>query len=127
MGGRFAPESTELRAEVEVFPAELAKAVEKAKKETTVLIEEQAKQKAELLAKEVEGKEKIAELKIKTLESTIAKQAIQIESLSKQLNSATSQAQNIAVKVIEGASGVKALSAVNEIALEQAKNVGAKK
>ena len=54
-------------------------------------------------------------------------QAIQIEYLSKQLNSATSQAQNIAVKVIEGASGVKALSAVNEIALEQARNVGAKK
>jgi len=120
-------EITELRAKAEVFPAELAKAVEKAKKETIVLIEEQAKQKAELLAKEVEGKEKVADLKIKTLESTIAKQAIHIESLSKQLNSATSQAQNIAVKVIEGASGVKALSAVNEIALEQAKNVGAKK
>ncbi len=120
-------EIAELRTKAEAFPAELAKAVEKAKKETTALIEGQAKQKAELLAKEVEGKEKIAELKIKTLESTMAKQAVQIEYLSKQLNSATSQAQNIAVKVIEGASGVKALSAVNEIALEQAKNVGAKK
>ncbi|GAI50082.1 unnamed protein product [marine sediment metagenome] len=43
------------------------------------------------------------------------------------MNSATSEVQNIVVKVIEGASGVKALSAVNEIALEQAKNVGANK
>jgi len=43
------------------------------------------------------------------------------------LNSATSEVQNIVVKVIEGASGVKALLAVNEIALEQAKNVGANK
>lgn len=120
-------ETAELRAKAEAFPAELAKAVEKAEKETTTLIEGQAKQKAELLAKEVEGKEKVADLKIKTLEGTIVKQTIQIESLSKQLNNATSQAQNIAVKVIEGASGVKALSAVNEIALEQAKNVGAKK
>ena len=118
---------TELRVKAEVFPAELAKAVEKAKKETTALIEGQAKQKAELLAKEVEGREKVAELKIKTLESAIAKQATQIESLSKQLNNATSQVQNIAIRAIEGASGVKALSAVNEIALEQAKNVGAKK
>jgi len=120
-------EIAELRAKAEAFPAELAKAVEKAEKETTALIEGQAKQKAELLAKEVEGKEKVADLRIKTLEGTIVKQTIQIESLSKQLNNATSQAQNIAVKVIEGASGVKALSAVNEIALEQAKNVGAKK
>lgn len=120
-------EIAESKAKAEAFPAELAKTVEKAKKETTALIEEKAKQKAELLAKEVEGREKIAELEIKTLESTIAKQAVQIESLAKQLNNATSQAQNIAVKAIEGASGVKALSAVNEIALEQAKNVGAKK
>lgn len=88
--------------------------------------EEILKEYEELLAKSKE-KEKIAELEIKTLESTIAKQATQIESLSKQLNNATSQVQNIAVRAIEGASGVKALSAVNEMALEQAKNVDAKK
>jgi len=34
---------------------------------------------------------------------------------------------NIAVKAIEGASGLRALSAVNEIALEQAKTASLKK
>ena len=42
-------------------------------------------------------------------------------------NKATAQVQDIAIKAIEGASGVRALHAVNEIALEQAKDVSAKK
>ncbi|MEA1965261.1 MAG: hypothetical protein U9O41_09120, partial [Candidatus Aerophobetes bacterium] len=64
---------------------------------------------------------------IKTLEATIAKQASQIEALTKQLNNATSQVQNIAIKAIEGTSGVKGLSTVNEITPEQAKNASVKK
>ncbi|MFH1562586.1 MAG: hypothetical protein ABIF11_04095 [Nitrospirota bacterium] len=43
------------------------------------------------------------------------------------MNNATAKVQDIAVKAIEGASGVKTLAAVNEIVLEQAKNVGTKK
>jgi colicin import membrane protein len=42
--------------------------------------------------------------------------------LEKQLVEAKQQVQDIAVKAIEGASGSKALSHVNQIAMEQAKN-----
>ena len=120
-------EIAELRVKVENIPVEMEKAVEKAKKDAIALTEREAKQKAELLAKDVEGEKKIAEFKIKTLEENVSKQASQIEALTKQLNDATAQVQQIAGKVIEGASGLKALSAVNEIALEQAKNVSSKK
>ena len=116
-----------MKAKVEASPTELAEAVEKARKEAIALTGKQAKQEADLLAKENEGKEKLAELRIKTLEGTVVEQAAQIEALTKQVNNATAQVQNIAVKAIEGAAGVKALAAVNEIALEQAKSASAKK
>lgn len=120
-------EIAELRARVESFPEELAKAREKAEKDASMRVEKEAKQRAELLAKEIEGDKRVAELRIKTLESTVASQSTRIESLTKELNSATAQVQDIAVKSIEGASGIKALSAVNKIALEQAKNVSTAK
>ena len=119
-------ELAELRGKVANFPIELEKAIEKAKKEAAALTEQRAEQKADLFAKQVEGEKKVAELKIKTLEAAIKDQAAQIEALTRQLNKATAQVQDIAVKAIEGASGVKALHAVNEIALEQAKNVSGK-
>jgi hypothetical protein len=40
----------------------------------------------------------------------------------KQLAEAKQQVRDIAVKAIEGASGAKALSHINQIAMEQAKN-----
>jgi len=116
-------EIAELRTNAESFPAQLAKAVEKARIEAAAESEKHAKQKADLLAKEVEGEKKLSELKIKTLEDTVAKQASQIKDLTGQLNNATSQVQDIASKAIEGASGAKALTSINKIALEQAKNV----
>jgi len=42
--------------------------------------------------------------------------------LEKQLADAKQQVQDIALKAIEGASGAKALSHINQIAMEQAKN-----
>ena len=42
--------------------------------------------------------------------------------LNKQLADAKQQVQDIAVKAIEGASGARALSHINQIAMEQAKN-----
>ncbi|MBI5416349.1 hypothetical protein HZA55_00130 [Candidatus Poribacteria bacterium] len=120
-------EIKELRAKVAVFPSELEKTVEKSKKEAIAITESQAKQKADLQAKGIEGEIKVYELKIKTLEDIAAKQTVQINTLNEQLHNAAAKVQDIAIKAIEGASGVKALTAVNEIALEQAKNVGTKK
>ena len=120
-------EWAELKTKVESFPTEIEKVVEKTRKETSEFTEKEATYKAELLAKEYEGAKKVAELNIKNLETTVAKQTAEIQALNKQLVNATTKVEDIAVKAIEGASGVKALSAVNEIALEQAKNIRAKK
>jgi uncharacterized coiled-coil protein SlyX len=60
-------------------------------------------------------------LQVKTLEETVKHQASQIDALEKQLAEAKQQVQDIAVKAIEGASGARALSHVNQIAMEQAK------
>ena len=119
-------ELAELRKKVNVFPAELAAAVEKAEKEAMVRAENRAKMEAQLLGKAIEGDKRVAELKIKGLEETVAKQLVQVEALTRQLNDANAQVQAIAVKAIEGASGAKALSAINEIAIEQAKNLRSK-
>jgi hypothetical protein len=54
--------------------------------------------------------------------SPAAHQQAQIAALEKQLADAKQQVQDIAVKAIEGASGSKALSHINQIAMEQAKN-----
>ena len=57
-----------------------------------------------------------------TSDEAIARQQSQIAALEKQLADAKQQVQDIAVRAIEGASGAKALSHINQIAMEQAKN-----
>jgi len=73
-------------------------------------------------ARSEETEKRLADLHVRTLEETLARQAAQIVALEKQLVEAKRQVQDIAVKAIEGASGSKALSHVNQIAMEQAKN-----
>jgi hypothetical protein len=65
---------------------------------------------------------RMAELRAKTLEQALARNAAQIATLEKQLAEAKQQVQDIAVKAIEGASGASALSYIDQIAMEQAKN-----
>jgi ribonuclease HI len=74
------------------------------------------------LKKESEAEKRLAELQIKTLEDNLARQSAQMAALHKQLDEAKQQVQEIAVKAIEGASGAKALSHINQIAMEQAKH-----
>ncbi len=64
----------------------------------------------------------ISDLKIKQLQDLIAGQQSQMALLQSQLEEAKKQVQDIAVKAIEGASGARALSHINQIAIEQAKN-----
>jgi hypothetical protein len=116
----------ELRARVAAFPAELTAAVEQAQREAALQAESRAKQEAQLWAKEVEGDKRVAQLRITALEETVKKQLEQIESLTKKLNDANTQVQEIAIRAIEGASNARALSSINEIAMEQAKNIRAK-
>ncbi len=75
-----------------------------------------------VLKKDAETEKRLAELKVGTLEDAVARQQAQIAAIEKQLAEAKQQVQDIAVKAIEGASGAKALSHINQIAMEQAKN-----
>jgi DNA repair exonuclease SbcCD ATPase subunit len=113
----------EVLARFEELPAKQEAALKKARGEGAAIAGYQAKVKADLLAKEIEGERRVAELKIKSLESTIQEQLTRIDSLNKQLQSALKQGQDLTVKAIEGASNASTFVAVKEIALEQAKNL----
>ena len=71
--------------------------------------------------KEREAEGRLSGLQIKTLDESVARQTAQMAALQKQLDEAKQEVQDIAVKAIEGASGARALSHVNQIAMEQAK------
>ena len=112
----------EIKTKVDRFPKELETAIKKAKDEGTGIARHQAKIKAELAAKEFEGEAEISQLKIRAFEEQVATQTNQIDKLSMQLEAALKQAQELAVKAIEGSSSHSSFEALKEIALEQAKN-----
>ncbi len=113
--GRLRKESAELPARLQ---KEAAAAAVQARSETEARLEQQTV----VLRKDAEAEQRLGELRVKTLEELVARQQAQILALEKQLADAKQQVQDIAVKAIEGASGAKALSHINQIAMEQAKN-----
>ena len=115
-------ELARLRKEAVEFPARIQKeadfAAERSRRETEAGFE----QKLLVLQKDAETDKRVAALQVKSLEDAVARQQAQIAALEKQLADAKQQVQDIAVKAIEGASGARALSHINQIAMEQAKN-----
>ncbi|MCY1055697.1 hypothetical protein [Nannocystis sp. SCPEA4] len=114
-------EYAELKAKSVAYPKELEAATNKAEAEGMAIARRQSKIAADLASKDFEGKKKIQDLKIHELEAASKKQDEQILELSKQLASALKQAQDLAIKAIDGASNSTSFAAVKEIALEQAK------
>jgi hypothetical protein len=115
-------ELARLRQEVEQFPKRLEKEVQRVAAEATKQTEARFEQQTLLLRKDAESEKRLAELRIKTLEETLAQQTAQTVALQKQLDEAKQQVQDIAIKAIEGASGSKTLAHINQIAMEQAKH-----
>jgi len=115
-------ELSSLKKEVEKFPSHLASECAKAAKEATKEAEAKYNQEIAHLKRDLIVEKQIGELKIKQLQDTLTIQQTQMSSLQTQLDEAKRQVQDIAVKAIEGASGAKALSHINQIAIEQAKN-----
>jgi hypothetical protein len=115
-------ELTRLRKEAEGFPARLQNEAETAALRVRRETEAKVEQEVLVLKKDAETEKRLAELQVRTLEETLARQGGQIVTLEKQLAEAKQQVQDIAVKAIEGASGARALSHINQIAMEQAKN-----
>ncbi|MFB2976158.1 hypothetical protein [Microseira sp. BLCC-F43] len=113
---------SELKTKVEAMPKDLEAAIKRTKEEGKAIAYGQAKVKADLLAKEIEGSKRNYELRIQSLQETIDSQNFRIQNLSKQLDAALKQVQDLAVKAIEGSSNLSSFQAMKEIALEQAKN-----
>ncbi len=112
----------EYKAKVEVFPKDKEAAIKKATEEGKGISYYQAKIKSDLYSKEVEGQKRFYEQRLQSLEQTITNQDTRIQNLSKQLESALKQVQDLAVKAIEGTANVNSYQAIKEIALEQAKS-----
>ncbi|HEY9728265.1 MAG TPA: hypothetical protein V6D50_17580 [Chroococcales cyanobacterium] len=111
----------ELKTKVEAFEKEKEAAIKKAKEEGKGIANYQVKVKADLQNKDIEGNKRFYELRIQSLEQTIQNQDARIQNLSKQLDAALKQVQDLAVKAIEGASNISSYQAFKEIAMEQAK------
>jgi hypothetical protein len=111
-----------LRKESESLPARLQKKIEAAVAQA--LGEEPARfeHQALVLQKDTETERRVGELRVKSLEEDNTRLVAQVATLEKQLADAKQQVQDMAVGAIEGASGAKALSPINQIAMEQAKN-----
>jgi hypothetical protein len=114
-------ELARLRKESQEFAGRLRTESEQAAAQASKAAEAKFDQQILILKKDGEADKRVADLRIKTLEETIAGQAAQIASLQKQLDQAKQQVQEIALQAIEGASGAKALAHINQIAMEQAK------
>lgn len=115
-------ELARLREEVRQFPGRIESELQRATAEATREAESRLEQRILVLQKDAEADRRLAELRTRTLEETVAQQQAQIASLHKQLDEAKQQVQDIAVKAIEGASGSRALNHINQIAMEQAKH-----
>ncbi len=114
-------EATEIQEKVEAFPDQLKEAIKKSKEAGRHIGTYQARIKADLFAKEVEGQKQFYQLRIESLSETIKNQENRIKSLCEQLDAAQKQVQDLAVKAIEGSSNANSFKAMKEIALEQAK------
>lgn len=108
-------------AKVTAFEEQLSSKVKQGTEEGKGIGTYQAKVKANLSVKEIEGEQQNYQLRIESLEQTIKHQAARINKLSQQLDSSLQQVQNLAVKAIEGTSNRNSFEAVQAIAMEQAK------
>lgn len=115
-------ELAELTKKSEAFDAELESATKKGEAEGIGIAKRQTKTTSDLKKKDNEAIQRVLELKIQSLQDTIAKQDTQIEELSRNLDSTRKQTTELAVKAIDGASNASSFAAIKEIALEQAKN-----
>jgi hypothetical protein len=114
-------EWTRLRKEADEFPARLKSETDLAASNALKSAEQRFEQERILLNKESESEKRLAEMQIKALQDTIARQAADIDKLQAQVEEGKHQVQDIALKAIEGASGAQALNQINKIAMEQAK------
>lgn len=99
-----AEEIAKLRTKIENMPAILDKSESSARERAIKTVNRDANHDAELLQRQLHSDTEVFELKIKTLEDRIGKQAAQIEDLSGRLSTALEQAQKLATEALKGSS-----------------------
>ena len=114
-------EQARIAALVAAFEEQLRNKIKQATEEGKGIGTHQAKVKADLRTKEIEGEKQNYQLRIDTLEQTIKHQAQRINKLSQQLDGSLQQVQDLAVKAIEGSANRNSFEAIKAIAMEQAK------
>lgn len=120
-------EFEQYKSDYEELDEKLNKATKKAEAEAKGIVERDHKVKMKLLETEANSEQSSLDLRIVDLKATIEKQAVQINKLYQQLEETQRQAQNLAIKALEGSSGSESFKAVREIAMEQAKHMGKNK
>jgi hypothetical protein len=108
-------ELVSLRKTVQEYPATMQREIDRAVAAAIQRTEQKLAHEIELLKRDNEAEQRIAELKIKTLEETLLRQLTQTSAMQSQVEEAKKQVQDIAIKAIEGASGAKAF----QLAIEQ--------
>ncbi len=96
-------ELEELRKRAAQFPVELDKAVKSAVAQAVAQEKKDAQIRQNFAKQEWDSRQQLSALKVSSLEQTVKAQASEIEELKRQLEKATGQVKDIAVKVIEGA------------------------
>jgi colicin import membrane protein len=114
-------ELADLRAQVEGFPARLAREVESSVAASVENLKREHETRVQLLTKDFESNGRVSALHVKALEEQLAKQNAQVADLQQQLQQAKQQVQEIAIKALDSAAGAKTLEEVRQIAREQAK------
>ncbi len=90
----------DLQKQVNNFPQQLESSILKAEKEAIEKVKNEAKKNEALLIKGFEGEKNVLITKIESLETFVATQQKQIETLSSQIDDAYGKVQNIAIKAV---------------------------
>jgi hypothetical protein len=93
------------RAQAEGLSQKLAGAIETAREQAMQAAAQDAQVKSDLYRKEIQANQQVRELKIQSLNETIARQAEQLDALSAELKDALKQMQALASQAIGGTAG----------------------
>lgn len=108
-----------LREKVSGFPKELEVTVAREVKIAVEKVQTEARNKEELLKKEIEGEKNVLLTKIAAFETKVKEQADQLAKLTQQFEKAYEQVQSIAIKAVEGSIGPRQAASFQHQSVEQ--------
>jgi hypothetical protein len=119
-------EYEKLKSEVEGFPEKLSRTIETAREETRKEGEKEAKVSEQLLTKGMDGERALFKAQVESLQQMVQRQSEQIDALKRDIEGANKKSQELATKVIEGASQLSTLHTLKEMGLGSKERVDGK-